>query len=82
MILLGDLNADPLAGEETIKLLTERCGLRDPLAGSSGALSYPAEAAERRLDYILATPDLRVRRAEVLQIGPLSDHLPVIAEIV
>lgn len=73
--LLGDLNATPDSPE--ISILTRR--FADSWhAGHETGFTYPAEAPESRIDYVLATRDLRPIRATVPR-SEVSDHLPVVA---
>lgn len=77
-VLVGDLNADPGAPE-----LAPLFGkLRDAwvLTGEGSGLTYPAGGATKRLDYVLASPDVRVRTAAVIP-TVASDHLPVVADL-
>nr|WP_245975491.1 endonuclease/exonuclease/phosphatase family protein [Amycolatopsis palatopharyngis] len=77
-ILLGDLNALPDAPE--IRTLLE--GLVDTWeAGGSGeGWTYPSQAPDRRIDYILTSADIGTRSATVVT-SDGSDHLPVRAEV-
>ena len=70
-ILIGDLNARPETPE--IRMAIE-AGFQD--ADHTGKPTSPANNPTKRIDYVLATPDLQVeevRRPETLA----SDHLPV-----
>jgi endonuclease/exonuclease/phosphatase family metal-dependent hydrolase len=80
-ILLGDLNFLTLSRE--YRRLTPL--LRDALrtSGSGWRGTFPAALPLVRLDYVFASPDLRVTRARVAG-GPsrrASDHLPVVAAL-
>lgn len=73
-ILMGDLNA-------TARELLEHSPLAD-LGARLASLSptFPSWRPRRQLDHILLSPNLTLRRAEVLPI-PISDHLPIAVEI-
>jgi endonuclease/exonuclease/phosphatase family metal-dependent hydrolase len=77
-ILLGDLNARPDAPE-----LAPLWGyLTDAwLVGGSGpGLTYPANAPDRRIDYVTVSARIDVRSVSVPH-TPASDHLPVVADL-
>jgi endonuclease/exonuclease/phosphatase family metal-dependent hydrolase len=78
-VLVGDLNARPEAPE----LAPLWSHLEDAWTrgGDGAGNTYPAEAPDRRIDYVLVTPDVGVRSAEVLA-SPASDHLQVTADLV
>ena len=77
-ILFGDLNATPDAAE--LRPLLER--LRDSWPTASGeGLTYPADAARKRIDYVLTSRHFEVRGAEVPN-TLASDHRPVVVELV
>ncbi len=78
-LVCGDFNSTPrswvyahLAG-----------GLRDVFreAGSGWGATFPARLPAIRIDYVLASPDWTVRRAQV-DATLFSDHRPVVAELV
>ncbi|WP_433430545.1 endonuclease/exonuclease/phosphatase family protein [Nonomuraea sp. CA-141351] len=74
-VLLGDFNARPDA-PELAPLWTE---LTDAMAGKPD-LTYPAEAPDRRIDYVAVSRSVSVRATQVPH-TPASDHLPVVADI-
>jgi glycerophosphoryl diester phosphodiesterase len=78
-VLMGDLNATPDQPE-----LAPLWGRFDDAwlrAGTGDGFTYPVEAPDRRIDYILASKcGLDVERAAVRS-GQGSDHLPVTAEV-
>jgi endonuclease/exonuclease/phosphatase family metal-dependent hydrolase len=77
-LLLGDLNAPPDAPE--LQPLLRR--LRDAWPHSAGpGLTYPAAAPTKRIDYVLVSPDVRVRAARVPDTRA-SDHRPVVVDLV
>jgi endonuclease/exonuclease/phosphatase family metal-dependent hydrolase len=77
-LLFGDLNAPPDAPE--IKPLLER--LHDAWPASAGqGLTYPADAPQKRIDYVLVSTHFRVRSATV-PVTLASDHRPVVVDLV
>ena len=75
VLLLGDLNDVPLSyplGE------LRRAGLVDAFAeaGRGLGVTYPGTIPGLRIDYVLATPQLRPLSAEVVRDCELSDHRP------
>jgi endonuclease/exonuclease/phosphatase family metal-dependent hydrolase len=90
LVLAGDFNSSPLewpgAGEERTALgaLLEGGwhGLRALLEPGASQWTFPTYAPERAIDWILAEPPLRVVEEHVLaDVGELSDHQPILAEI-
>ena len=76
-ILCGDLNAGPTAPE--LQPLFAR--LRDTWRSSNDSgFTYPAEQPTKRIDYVLTTPEFRVRSTRVVT-TLASDHRPVVAEL-
>lgn len=82
-ILTGDLNALPTAPET--KPLTDVLadawpdGNDDPDADPGHTI--PVAVPDRRIDYVLVSPDLSAERAWVLTDADASDHLPVVADV-
>jgi endonuclease/exonuclease/phosphatase family metal-dependent hydrolase len=76
-ILCGDLNAGPSAPE--LQPLFAR--LHDAWRSSNDSgFTYPAEQPTKRIDYVLTTPEFRVRSTRVVP-TLASDHRPVVAEL-
>lgn len=77
-VLTGDLNAPPDAPE--LAPLFE--ALNDPWAvrGAGDGFTYPADTPTKRIDYVLASPDVGVRSV-VVPDTLASDHRPVVAEL-
>jgi endonuclease/exonuclease/phosphatase family metal-dependent hydrolase len=75
-LLLGDLNADP---DSDVLATLDAAGLHDHPAwlGPDATTSQD----QRRIDYILASPDLTVTELHIPQVWT-SDHLPVVARVV
>jgi endonuclease/exonuclease/phosphatase family metal-dependent hydrolase len=78
-VLMGDLNAEP----EDPELAPVFDVYRDAweLAGDGAGLTFPTDDPEKRIDYVLTSPDIDVVNAEVLDTDA-SDHLPVVADVV
>lgn len=79
-VLMGDLNADP---DDPEMLLIAEAGLIDAFVSSGAAgegFTFPADGPRRRIDYIWASPDLKVRDFSVPQ-SLASDHLAVAATL-
>ncbi|WP_205745659.1 endonuclease/exonuclease/phosphatase family protein [Egibacter rhizosphaerae] len=77
-VLLGDLNAPPEAPE--LAPLFEVMDDAWAVAGEGDGFTFPAEDPDARIDYVLATPDIEVRDAQVVD-TQASDHLPVVADL-
>jgi endonuclease/exonuclease/phosphatase family metal-dependent hydrolase len=76
-ILVGDLNATPERGE--LAPLFSR--MRDAWdAGSGEGFTFPGNAPERRIDFVLVAGPLAVSEARVLETDA-SDHRPVVADL-
>lgn len=79
LILTGDLNSQPM---EPVLRSLEAVGLRDLIAeaGLQPGFTFPADAPTRRIDYILASPDISLQE---LTIPPdvISDHLGISATV-
>jgi endonuclease/exonuclease/phosphatase family metal-dependent hydrolase len=73
-LVFGDLNATPDAAE--LRPLLGR--LRDAAPGA--ALTFPADAPTKRIDYVLTSRHFRVRSARVADVRA-SDHRPVVVEL-
>lgn len=77
-LLIGDLNAQPHAAELQPLLDT----LHDAWPAESGpGHTFPADAPDRRIDYILHSSHFRVRAIDV-PVTTASDHRPVVADLV
>jgi endonuclease/exonuclease/phosphatase family metal-dependent hydrolase len=80
-ILVGDLNAVPETPE--IKTVTQELDDSWVEAGDGDGFTHPSEAPAHRIDYVLATGDLKPVSASVSSVQPVgSDHLPVVATYV
>jgi endonuclease/exonuclease/phosphatase family metal-dependent hydrolase len=78
-IMTGDLNAGP-AAKEILHLYQH--GFKDAVieANLQPGYTYPADAPNRRLDYLLYSPDLTATGV-VIPPGAASDHLGIAADI-
>ncbi len=79
VILMGDFNT--FHGEEEIKTLLKKTHLSDKIAldKASLPLTEPAWHPKRRLDYILTSPQIKVKKYSILNFH-FSDHLPLMVE--
>jgi len=79
VILAGDLNAEP----DSRVIQEVGAFLHDSVAAeTSASFTYPADAPERRIDYILyrTHPGLQLTISRVLPEATASDHRPVVTE--
>jgi endonuclease/exonuclease/phosphatase family metal-dependent hydrolase len=75
--LIGaDVNEEP-GGPAWVTL---SAGLVDPAAGLGPTFSVASP--RRRIDALLVAPSLGVLSCEVVECGPVSDHKPIVAEVV
>lgn len=77
-MLTGDLNATPDAPE--IAKITESLVVTWPIARRGDGFTFDVKAPSMRIDYVLASPGIDARRAEVIS-TTASDHLPVVVDI-
>ncbi|WP_026257867.1 endonuclease/exonuclease/phosphatase family protein [Actinopolymorpha alba] len=77
-IVVGDLNATPDAPE--IKTLTDVFTDTWTAGGVGDGFTYSVEHPDRRIDFVLASRDLGIRKAEVVS-ADASDHLPVVVDL-
>ena len=79
VILMGDFNT--FNGETELKELLKRTHLSDliSLDKKSLPLTEPAWHPTRRLDYILTSPQIKVKKYSVLKFH-FSDHLPLMID--
>lgn len=77
-VLVGDLNATPDSPEyATFTSLFNDVWTE---AGTGDGFTFAPEDPDRRIDYVLATPEISPLTAEVPEVYS-SDHLPVVAEV-
>lgn len=79
LILLGDLNCCEELDPQGLEVLKRRLNLR-PFEPRGGQPTFPSSRPVLRLDWILATPEIRFVHHRVLP-TPLSDHLAVVADL-
>ena len=79
MVLLGDLNCCWQHEPRSMELLVRHLGLRahEP---DTPAPTYPAHRPSRRIDWILASPELEFHGYHTVH-APLSDHLVLVADL-
>jgi len=79
VLLGGDLNSTP---ESAVQAIIREPGLRDAFAecGRGTGLTYPADSAVKRIDYLYLTGAMRCARADVLATR-VSDHRPVVVQV-
>jgi endonuclease/exonuclease/phosphatase family metal-dependent hydrolase len=78
IVLAGDLNAVPDAPE--LAPLMSAYADTWARAGSGPGYTIPVEAPDRRIDYVLTSPEIDAVRAEVIATDA-SDHLPLVADL-
>jgi endonuclease/exonuclease/phosphatase family metal-dependent hydrolase len=78
VVLAGDLNAR--AGSREVRRLTAVLGDAWATAGNGRGHTFPARVPTTRIDYVLASPDLRAAAAVVVD-SRASDHRPVQADL-
>ena len=76
-VVMGDLNARP--SELEIVMLRD-AGLVDALAGVVPGYTSPSDDPEKRIDYILVSPEFTVTDV-VIPNSTASDHRPVVATV-
>ncbi|MBI5392420.1 endonuclease/exonuclease/phosphatase family protein [Candidatus Woesearchaeota archaeon] len=81
VVLMGDFNT--FNGATEIKKLLKKTNLKDnaKLHHHSICSTQPSIKPKRRLDYVLTSKKIKVKRYEVLKY-PFSDHMPVFVEFV
>jgi len=79
VILMGDFNT--FGGKAELKELMKKTHLKDNymLDKYSIKLTQPTWHPSRRLDYVLVSPQIKVKKYEVLNY-PFSDHMPLFVE--
>lgn len=78
LIVTGDFNT--FKGEKEVKKLLEETNLKHRFnLGGGRKYTYPSFHPRRRFDYILTSPEIKVKKYEVLK-SELSDHLPVLLD--
>ena len=78
-ILMGDMNADTTS-KEVFSPLFNYFNDAWELGNITSGYSFPSDNPVRRIDYILTTRDIFIKKSYLLN-TTASDHLPVIADI-
>lgn len=79
LVVLGDFNCCWHYEPRSMDLLVQHLGL-EAHEPSSPAHTYPAHRPQRRLDWILASPELSFSGYHTVR-APLSDHLVLVADL-
>ncbi len=79
VILMGDFNT--FRGDGEIKKLLENTHLKDyiKMSEQSVGMTWPSWCPQRRLDYVLVSSGIKVKRYDVLNYH-FSDHMPLFVE--
>jgi endonuclease/exonuclease/phosphatase family metal-dependent hydrolase len=79
VFLGGDMNSTP---ESAVQQMVRDARLRDAFAecGRGSGLTYPADSAVKRIDYLYLTAMARCSRAEVWA-TQASDHRPLVVDV-
>ena len=79
LLLGGDLNSTP---ESAVQEIVREPGLRDAFAecGRGSGLTYPADSAVKRIDYLYLSGSIRCTDADV-PATQVSDHRPLMVEV-
>ncbi len=77
-LLVGDMNARPEAPE--LQPIFQKYNDAWKWSENGEGYTYPATEADRRIDYIFASPRIEIQSAETMS-TEAADHLPVVAEI-
>lgn len=77
-VLLGDLNARP--GSPEIAAITRNLVDAWRVVGGTDGYTFSARSPHVRIDYVLASPDIRIEAARVVR-TKASDHLPVSVDL-
>lgn len=75
MIIAGDYNT--LNGSHELDLLLGETGLQN--ANVAGTPTFPCKRPRKELDFILASPDIRINKFDIPHVD-LSDHLPLVCD--
>ena len=78
-IFMGDLNVKP--SDPVLEPVRRRMNdTADCLSEWDSGFTFPSDRPDRKIDYIFASPDLRILGAEI-PAAAISDHRPHLAEI-
>jgi len=78
LILMGDFNAEWQPPDSVLRRVGAELGLRAHRPEARDLISFPT--LQRRLDWILISPELEFRGYRILS-DAVSDHRPVVAEL-
>ena len=80
VLLGGDMNSTQ---ESAVQEILAEPGFRDAFAecGQGDGLTYPADSAVKRIDYLYLTGSMRCALAEVPE-TQVSDHRPLVVDVV
>lgn len=80
VLLGGDMNSTP---ESAVQQILRERGFRDAFAecGVGDGLTYPADSAVKRIDYLYLSGSMRCSRA-VVPVSAVSDHRPLVVDVV
>lgn len=78
-VLLGDLNKEPGSAEGE-KFWKDMDDAWVEANGDKDGFTFPADAPERRIDYVAVTPEIEVEAAETID-TLASDHLPTVVDL-
>ncbi len=77
IILMGDFNT--FKGSQELNFLLKNSKLYDAVKMNHQHLTFPAFKPKRRLDYVLVSKEIAVKKYQVLPVK-FSDHLPVMMD--
>ena len=80
LVILGDLNCEWGGEDDSLRRLAYELNLQPQSPESSELATYHLGRKKWRIDWILVSPQLRVKRYEVLP-DRVSDHFAVLADI-
>jgi endonuclease/exonuclease/phosphatase family metal-dependent hydrolase len=80
VLLGGDMNSTP---ESAVQQNVRESGFRDAFAecGQGKGLTFPADSAVKRIDYLYLTGAMQCARA-VVPASAVSDHRPLMVEVI
>ena len=81
VILMGDFNT--FNGRKEMDVILENTKLNDavPLSDEDKLHTFPAWKPERRLDYVLVSKEIKIKKYKVLK-AEFSDHLPIMIDFI
>lgn len=77
VIFMGDFNT--FKGKKELKNLMKKTGLKDKAKLDRPHLTFPSWHPMKRLDYVLVSPEIKVKKYKVLKYK-FSDHMPLFIE--